>query len=126
MALKVPLSSVEITLTTNRVISRFNAQYMKKEGPTDVLSFPQISSLKKQRGNPKLFNGQFLGDILISLDKAQQQANEQGVSLVKEVHFLVIHSLLHLLGYDHASKKESLEMQSKEVELLRTLYKLKS
>lgn len=98
---------------------------MHKKGTTDVLSFPQIAVTHKQRGQVKVFANQFLGDILISLDQAKRQASEQGISLAKEVLFLMIHSILHLVGYDHAKEKDRVAMQRLESKIWGSIYKLK-
>lgn len=116
-------SSVEITFARDAYVKRQNLKFMNKNGTTDVLSFPQIEINAKQKGNPKVFSTRFLGDILISLDQANRQAKQQKISLSKEVTFLIIHSILHLLGYDHASEKERIEMQRLESKIWRSIYK---
>jgi len=98
---------------------------MNKKGTTDVLSFPHLDVSPVRRGNAKVFDKKFLGDILISLDQAQRQAKEQSISLVKEVNFLIVHSMLHLIGYDHGIKKERLEMQKLESKIFGKLYRMK-
>lgn len=115
--LKLSQSSLEITLVNDRVMKRYNQKYMGKTGTTDVLSFPQITVSEKKIGNQHIFEGIFLGDILISLDQAERQAKVQGLSLKKEVLFLILHSILHLIGHDHADKKERNRMQKWESEI---------
>lgn len=109
----LPDSSVEITLATDAVIRRQNRIHMKSDYATDVLSFPSFEPLP----NLKAYNGEYLGDILLSLDRARVQANRQKISFENEVLFLIIHSLLHLVGHDHAKPKERLKMQALESQL---------
>jgi probable rRNA maturation factor len=90
-----------------------NLKYMKKNGTTDVLSFPQLAPQK----SCLRYRGKFLGDILISLDQAKRQAKEQGIVFGQEVLFLTLHSILHLIGFDHGTKKELLKMQKIESEI---------
>lgn len=112
--LKLSRSSLEITLADDWMMKRYNRRYRGKVGTTDVLSFPQIAVNEKKIGDRRIFNGQFLGDILISLDQAGRQAKVQGLLLKKEVLFLILHSILHLIGHDHADKKERDRMQKWE------------
>lgn len=112
---------MEITLVDDAVMKRYNWRYRKKKSTTDVLSFPQIVVNEKKIRSAKVFNGQFLGDILISLDQAQRQAQVQGIPLKKEVLFLILHSILHLVGHDHAEKKERERMQKWESKIWKKL-----
>jgi probable rRNA maturation factor len=96
-----------------------NRQYMGKGGTTDVLSFPLIPPGPKSH-----YRGQHLGDILISLDQAQRQAKLQGLSLRDEVVFLIVHSILHLIGHDHAREDERVRMQSLESKIWKKLQRL--
>lgn len=97
---------------------RLNKKFMHKEGTTDVLSFPQVAVKIANAGKPRFFNGQLLGDIVISLDQASRQARAQNLPLRKEVAFLIVHSLLHLVGYDHDTQKNREKMQERESRLL--------
>lgn len=90
--------------------------FMKKNTTTDVLSFPAMQP-PKNLSDRKCFQNQFLGDILISLDQAQKQAKLQGVNLKQELLFLIIHSILHLIGYDHITTKQIKDMQNLESQL---------
>lgn len=108
--LKLSGSTVEVTLCDAAFMRRANRKYMYKAGTTDVLSFPQLTPQK----NIKSYCGKFLGDILISLDAAALQAKEQRLTLVREVLFLTLHSILHLVGHDHAKADERLRMQAIE------------
>lgn len=90
---------------------------MGKSGTTDVLSFPQLEPQKSLQK----YNGLFLGDILISLDQAKCQSKLQKISLQKEVLFLTVHSILHLLGHDHATANERQKMQRLESYIWKSL-----
>ena len=92
---------VSITLTDNEKIHALNKQYREVDKPTDVLSFPLVD-FEGEGCEPALDEPMVsLGDIVISLEKAADQAEEFGHSLDREVAFLCVHSMLHLLGYDH-------------------------
>lgn len=105
--------SLEITLTTDAFVRKQNLKFRNKNESTDVLSFPQWLPQKKL----KQYEGKFLGDILISLDQAERQAVSQNIKLRDEVIFLTLHSVLHLVGYDHATKRDLTKMQKKESSL---------
>lgn len=94
-----------------------NKKFMGKKCTTDVLSFPHIHHQKKNRKDFSEYQSKYLGDVLISLDQAQRQADEQKIKLQVEVLFLIMHSILHLVGYDHATKKERLHMQKLESQI---------
>ncbi|EKD51977.1 MAG: hypothetical protein ACD_62C00148G0008 [uncultured bacterium] len=98
---------------------RLNFEQRNVSTTTDVLSFPSIQPGPDQVGVPRVFSGIFLGDVIISLDVAQKQALAQHISLSKEVTFLIIHSLLHLLGYDHDTQKKLRTMQAVESRIWR-------
>ncbi len=107
---------VSVTFTDNEKIRELNAQYRSIDRATDVLSFP-------------LFDEDFedeeelaLGDVVLSLEKAQEQAKEYGHSFEREVAFLVVHSVLHLLGYDHeTSEEDEKEMFFRQEEIMKLL-----
>lgn len=95
---------VSVLIVDNKKIKQLNAKFRNKNYPTDVLSFPYLTSKEikshKVSANPKL-----LGDIVISVQKAKSQSIEFNHSLKREMSFLFVHGLLHLLGYDHENKK---------------------
>ena len=97
---------VSITYTDNQQIHALNMQYRGVDRPTDVLSFPMMDfsgeSDEPVADEPVVS----LGDIVISLEKAREQAEEYGHSFEREVAFLTVHSMLHLLGYDHETSEE--------------------
>ncbi len=102
------MTEVSVTFTDNDKIQVLNAQYRRKDSPTDVLSFPLIDweSEEELPDDGSSFFPLALGDIVISLEKAHAQAREYGHSFIREVSFLTVHSTLHLLGYDHETGKE--------------------
>ena len=102
---------VGITLVDNEEIRQINAEYRQIDSPTDVLSF----ALDEGEEFPVLPEEEhLLGDIIISLERAQEQAIEYGHSLSREVAYLLIHGLLHLLGYDHMQEADKVVMREQE------------
>ena len=97
---------VSITYTDNEQIHALNLRYRQVDRPTDVLSFPMMDfsgeSDEPVADEPVVS----LGDIVLSLEKAAEQAAEYGHSFEREVAFLTVHSMLHLLGYDHETGED--------------------
>ena len=107
-------AELSIALIGNGEMRKLNARYRNKDYPTDVLSFPAA------RGMPGGL--QLLGDVIISVDKAKEQAKERDRSLDEEMTTLLIHGVLHLLGYDHErSAKDARIMGRLEEKLYRAL-----
>ena len=102
-----------IILVDNDYIHKLNKEYRGIDCVTDVISF----ALEDSQDEVKL-DFRVLGDIYISVDKAKDQAKEYGHSFLRELSFLTIHGLLHLLGYDHMTKEEEEIMFKKQDELL--------
>ena len=92
---------VSVTFTDNAGIHELNKKFREIDRPTDVLSFPLFDFDGEYEEPPVDEMMNMLGDIVISLEKAEEQANEFGHSVKREVGYLTIHSMLHLLGYDH-------------------------
>lgn len=113
---------VSVAFVDKRKIQELNKDYRNKDRSTDVLSFPMLASKPAENGtleyvaDPKT-GFKILGDIAISLDTALEQAKDKGVTIQKEVSLLVVHAMLHLLGYDHESSVEE-EEKMKERETL--------
>lgn len=108
---------ISVTFVDNRQIAQLNGQFRNKPVETDVLSFP-LGENGEYDKNPET-GAILLGDIVISLEKAQQQSELYGHSLQREVAFLAVHSMYHLLGYDHeTSEREAAEMRKKEEQAL--------
>ena len=108
-------AEVSITFTDNENIHKLNAKYRGVDRPTDVLSFPlfDYEGTSEEPHVDEMMN--MLGDIVISLERAAEQAEEFGHSFEREVAFLTAHSMLHLLGYDHElGEEEDREMREKQ------------
>ena len=109
---------VSVTLVDNNFIHEINREYRHIDRPTDVISF---AFLDNQEDKEQLLHGQgiiCLGDIYISIEKANEQAKEYGHSLNRELSFLFVHGLLHLLGYDHMTKEDEKIMFALQDEIL--------
>ncbi len=109
---------VSVSIVNNETIKDLNYQYRNKDYVTDVLSFPLIDNFDMKFSEEQIIA---LGDIVISLDKAKEQAKEYGHSVEREVGFLVAHSMLHLLGYDHMVEDEEKIMFEKQEDILNTI-----
>lgn len=106
-------AEVDVSLVDNDQIHAINREQRNIDAPTDVLSFPLGEDGVYDR-NPAT-GAYMLGDIVISLERAQAQAEEYGHSLQREVGYLTVHSMLHLLGYDHVEGGlEAVRMREKE------------
>ncbi len=106
---------VSITFVHNKEIRELNKKHRKNDKATDVLSFPMVEDFENIKENEFVL----LGDIVISLEKAEEQAEFFGHSIRREITFLVIHSMLHLLGYDHMVEDEEKIMIGKQKEIFR-------
>ena len=104
-------AEVSVTFCDNEYIKRLNAEFRNKDSSTDVLSFPMYDFDDETDPTENPDGSISLGDIVISLERAKEQAAELGNSFEREVAFLVIHSTLHLLGYDHERSKDDEEAQ---------------
>lgn len=113
-------AEVSVRLVDNEIIRELNSQYRNIDRETDVLSFP-LGENGVYDVNPA--NGAaLLGDVVISVQKAMEQAEEYGHSLDREIGFLTVHSMLHLLGYDHVNGGlEAVRMREKEETVLTQL-----
>ncbi len=120
---------VSLTLTDEDGIAGLNEQFRGIAGPTDVLSFPMIDfgdtpadidALTEADRNPD--TGEIvLGDIVLSVPRIVRQAEEYGHSELREYAFLIAHSMLHLLGYDHMEDEERIVMEEKQARILTEL-----
>lgn len=102
---------VSVTVVDNERIRKLNKEYRNIDRETDVLSFPMEDEADEE-------NEVVLGDIVLSLEKAEQQAKEYGHSIEREIAFLCVHSVLHLLGYDHMEKEEEKDMFERQEKIL--------
>lgn len=105
---------VSLTFVTNSRIRELNRDYRGVDRETDVLSFPIDDSFD-------LDGCLLLGDIVLSVEKAMEQAEEYGHSLKREILYLVVHSMLHLLGYDHMEEQDAVLMRSLEKKIMNEL-----
>lgn len=127
-----PSSQLELSLSvvTPEQIKQLNGQFRNVDAVTDVLSFPSAEVERKvidlaefDCDSINTDTGRLnLGDIIICLDRAKQQAEEYGHSVKREVCFLALHSLLHLLGYDHIEQEDEQEMVQLQREILAKLH----
>ena len=109
---------ISILLMSDNEIRQLNKKFRDYDKPTDVLSFPQ-----KADEDPPIPGEIILGDIAISLDTAKFQAKEHGLKLKEEIILLLIHGILHLLGYDHEiSEQEENKMRNKTRELFKEIF----
>lgn len=109
---------VAVTFTDNGKIRKLNRKFRGVDRPTDVLSFPLLDYSGEQDEPPVDELIGMLGDIVISLEQAGAQAEEYGHSFEREVAFLTVHSMLHLLGYDHEQPEDEQEMRERQREIL--------
>jgi probable rRNA maturation factor len=107
-------SELSIVLTDDARLQQLNRDYLGIDAPTDVLSFP-ASETDPETG------ARYIGDILISIPRAQAQAVTAGHPLESEVQLLVVHGVLHLLGHDHAQAEERALMWNAQAEILQSL-----
>jgi probable rRNA maturation factor len=124
---------VNILFTDDSGIREMNREFRELDAPTDVLSFPLVdypsagdfSHLEEDDARIAYFHPEsgelLLGDIVISLERAELQAAEYGHSLKREVCFLTAHSMLHLFGYDHEEEKEREQMELRQEQILQAL-----
>ena len=110
---------INIILTTPENIRKANREYRNIDKETDVLSFPmfekdEINEIKKTKS--EVFD--VLGDIIISIDRVKEQAEEYGHSFERELAYMTIHGFYHLMGYDHMTEEEKKEMREKEENVL--------
>lgn len=104
---------VSVSFVDNEEIKELNRTYRNVDRETDVLSFPL--------GEDELFPSNLLGDIVISAEKALEQSQEYGHSLLREIVYLTVHSMFHLLGYDHMEEEEKEIMRSREKKAMKNL-----
>ncbi len=113
-------AEVSVSFLDNEQIRQLNAEYRQKDAPTDVLSFP-LGENGVYDVNPET-GACLLGDIVISLPRALEQARMYGHTLNREIGFLTVHSMLHLLGYDHENGGlEQVRKKKKEEQVLSVL-----
>ena len=119
---------ISITLTNPEEIEKINRQYRNIDRPTDVLSFPmfekeELDEFIKENSKHSDINmqGDILGDIVISIPKVYEQAEEYGHSFERELAYMVVHGFYHLMGYDHIKEEDKKVMRKKEETVLNKL-----
>jgi len=104
---------LSVLFTDDKRMAELNHRYLKRQGPTNVLAFPMLS------GSPPPFPSGMLGDVVISVDTAISESRELGEPLLRTVDRLLIHGILHLLGYGHeVSPKQAQRMTQEEIRLM--------
>jgi len=105
---------LSVLFTDNKHIAELNEQYLHRTGPTDVLSFPMSGGLPPEVETP------MMGDVVVSVDTALEESRRLDEPLDKTIYRLLIHGILHLLGYDHeVSEEEEVRMEREQERLLR-------
>jgi len=105
-------ADVVVCLVSDAEIARLNEKFRRKKGPTDVLSFPSVARRKPVRlraSGVGLKDGEYLGDIAISPATARRYARKNGRTLSSELRVLILHGVLHLLGYDHETDRAEMD-----------------
>ena len=107
-------SEISVTFVSLEEIHELNREYRQVDSPTDVLSFLQFDDLDDLPEEGEIM----LGDVVICSDRAKEQAEEFGHSFEREIIYLFVHSVLHLLGYDHMDEDEKRIMRRREEEVM--------
>ncbi len=114
---------ITVTFTNPENIRKINKEYRNIDYATDVLSFPMFEKKElEEKINKKDFEHQdILGDIIISIEKVKEQAEEYGHSFERELSYMLVHGFYHLIGYDHIEENDKKEMRKKEENVLEKL-----
>ena len=114
---------ISITLTNHEHIHEINKQYRNVDRATDVLSFPMFEKIEidKKIKNNDFEHEDVLGDIVISIEKVEEQAKEYGHSFEREFAYMLVHGFYHLMGYDHIKDEDKVIMRKKEEIVLNKL-----
>ena len=114
---------ITVTFTTPENIRKINNKYRNIDRATDVLSFPMFEKdeLDKKIKEQDFICEDVLGDIIISVEKVEEQAKEYGHSFERELSYMVVHGFYHLMGYDHIEEKDKVIMRPKEEKVLNRL-----
>ncbi len=114
---------ISITLTNPENIHKINKEYRNIDRATDVLSFPMFEKDEIKKVCEMNLNGlqQVLGDVIISIEQVQKQAEEYGHSFERELAYMAVHGFYHLMGYDHMEENEKKQMREKEENILSKL-----
>ena len=104
---------INFILSNDKLLKKLNKEFLKKEETTNVLSFPNDNFSKK--------NDNFLGEIFLSYEKCKKEAENLKIKEKDRIGHLIVHGILHLLGYDHKSKKDGKKMENVESKILKDL-----
>ena len=110
---------ISIILTNPKNIQEINKEHRNIDKETDVLSFPMFE--KEELENIKFENSEVLGDVIISIEKVKEQAEEYGHGFERELAYMVVHGFYHLMGYDHMIEEDKVLMREKEENVLEKL-----
>ncbi|WP_163101904.1 rRNA maturation RNase YbeY [Peribacillus alkalitolerans] len=113
-----PETEISITFVNNEQIREINKEYRGKDAPTDVISFAMEELGEDEIQIVGMEMPRVLGDIIISIDRTKEQAEDYGHTFERELGFLALHGFLHLLGYDHMTEADEKKMFSKQKEIL--------
>ncbi|MFO1443419.1 rRNA maturation RNase YbeY [Bacillus sp. Bva_UNVM-123] len=111
-------TEISLTFVDNHKIREINKEYRNKDSATDVISFAMEEMGEGEMAIVGVEMPRVLGDIIISVEKAKEQAEEYGHSFMRELGFLAVHGFLHLLGYDHMTPEDEKEMFSRQKDIL--------
>lgn len=114
---------IAISLSDNDEITKLNNKFRQKNNATNVLSFPSFDKNEINKIDLTKSDGNyiFLGDIILSYDKIEQESKEQNKKFTSHLTHLILHSILHLLGFDHIDDEEAKIMENMEIEILKKL-----
>ena len=112
------ICEISVSFTDGERIRELNREYRGVDRVTDVLSFPQFDSVEELEEMGEMTGVMELGDVVICADRAREQAEEFGHSYEREIIYLFVHSVLHLLGYDHMEEGEKQVMRAREEEVM--------
>jgi probable rRNA maturation factor len=116
------LFEVSVRLTDDAEVRHLNAQYRHKDKPTNVLSFPMVQADLLETVGQNSDDGEvLLGDIVLAHGVCAREAEERGIALADHVTHLIVHGMLHLLGYDHMAEDEAEAMEAIETDALKSL-----
>ena len=116
-ALECPEKELSLLITDDLEIEIYNRDYLKRQGPTNVISFPM------QEGEFLELSPNLLGDVVISMDTVEKEAEKMNISVEERFNELLIHGILHLFGYDHEkSEEEEIRMEDKAFELIDKIF----
>lgn len=126
----IPPVEMGLFITDSETVQELNKTYRSKDKPTDVLAFYTQPHAEQGYSEPEFVAApdgvQHLGEVVISYPQAVSQAQQQGHSVEQELALLVVHGVLHLLGYDHEQPGDRQRMRAKEKEILKKVYSVES